>query len=202
MQEKFKARVQTDKNLYIHNDLSQGATYFNDTIQEKLKKGSRDAIAFDGMACALMIAFAFEANLNFMGSYLLKVARINAWDERAKFSKKLEKVFTTIGIAVEPDKRPQSSMQRMKDLRDTLAHGKPVEIVDDEEREGTQEELRKGSSLAADWEQEVKPEVVAECLADLDQLWKLMIEKSGVSVIDTMSQGEVSITVIERVADK
>ena len=31
-----------------------------------------DGIAFDGMACALMIAFAFEANLNFIGSYLLK----------------------------------------------------------------------------------------------------------------------------------
>lgn len=62
-----KARVQTDKTLYIHNDLSQGATYFSDNIQDKLKNGSRDAIAFDGMACALMVAFAFEANLNFMG---------------------------------------------------------------------------------------------------------------------------------------
>lgn len=67
--EVFKAQVQRDKKLYIHNDLSQAATYFNDTIQDKLKKGSRDAIAFDGMACALMVAFAFEANLNFMGSY-------------------------------------------------------------------------------------------------------------------------------------
>jgi hypothetical protein len=38
----------------------------------------------------------------------------------------------------------------MKALRDTLAHGKPVEFKADEEQEGTQEELRKGASLAAD----------------------------------------------------
>jgi hypothetical protein len=97
-----KARVQTDKKLYIHNDLSQGATYFSDNIQDKLKNGSRDAIAFDGMACALMVAFAFEANLNFMGNYLLKVGKISSWDERSKYSKKLQKVFDALGTKVEP----------------------------------------------------------------------------------------------------
>jgi hypothetical protein len=138
-----KARVQTDKKLYIHNDLSQGATYFSDNIQDKLKNGSRDAIAFDDMACALMVAFAFEANLNFMGNYLLKVGKISSWDERSKYSKKLQKVFDALGIKVEEDKRPLSSMARMKTLRDTLAHGKPVEFKADDEQEGTQEELRK-----------------------------------------------------------
>jgi hypothetical protein len=171
VEEKIKARVQTDKKIYIHNDLSQGATYFND----------------------VMVAFAFEANLNFMGNYLHKMGKIGSWEEKAKYYKKLDKVFGAIGIKVEKDKRPLRSMERMKALRDTSAHGKPVELKGDDEKDGTQEELRKSANLAADWEAKVKPEVVAEMVSDLDELWKLMIQKSGIPVYDTMTQGETSI---------
>jgi hypothetical protein len=202
MADKITARVQKDKKLFIHNDLSQGATFFNDIIQEKLKKDDRNGIAFDGMACALMIAFAFEANLNFMGEHLYKNGKVTSWDEKSKFWKKLDKVFGAIGIPVEKEKRPLSSMIRMKNLRDTLAHGKPVEIKGDDEQTGTEEELRSGASLAADWQQEVKPDVVAECLSDLDDLWKQMIQKSGINIMDTMTQGATTITVIQRAAVK
>ena len=87
-------------------------------------------------------------------------------------------------------------MQRMKTLRDTLAHGKPVEKCEDEIVTGEPEELKRGMSLASDWEKEVKPEVVKECLEDLDTLWKEMIEKSGIHVLDTMTQGEGSISIV------
>jgi hypothetical protein len=55
-----------------------------------------------------------------------------------------------------------------------------------------------GASLAADRESEVKPEVVAETLSDLDDLWKLMIQKSGIDVMDTMTQGEAAITIVQK----
>ncbi|WP_234685982.1 hypothetical protein [Bradyrhizobium monzae] len=194
MQESVKARIQTDAKIYIHNDLSQGATYFHEVIEEKLKKGDREGIGFDGMACALMIAFAFEANLNFMGNKLFQNGKLTSWDEMAKLSKKRDKVFKAIGIAVEEDKRPLSSMMRMKKLRDTLAHGKPAEFKTEEEKEGTREELTKGSVLAADWQGEIKPEVVAECLSDLDDLWKQMVKASGIPVIETITQGEKTVS--------
>jgi hypothetical protein len=41
--------------------------YFKALIERKLADGNRDGIAYDYMACAALIAFAFEANLNFMG---------------------------------------------------------------------------------------------------------------------------------------
>jgi hypothetical protein len=88
-------------------------------------------------------------------------------------------------------------MQRMRTLRDTIAHGKPVEKNEDEIVTSEPEELKRGISLASDWENEVKPEVVKECLEDLDTLWKTMIEKSGIDVFDTMTQGEGSITVMD-----
>jgi hypothetical protein len=40
--ETVKARIQTDVKIYIHNDLSQGATYFHEVIEEKLRKGDRE----------------------------------------------------------------------------------------------------------------------------------------------------------------
>ncbi len=199
---KIRARVKKDRKIYIHNDLSQAATYFNDAIQAKLAKGSRDAITFDGMACALMIAFAFEAKLNFMGSYLLKEGKFSEWNEWQSFSKKLKKVFEVLGIPIEIEQRPLLSMQKMKSLRDTLAHGKPVETSSEEEVIATHEELDRGAGLSADWEKDVKPESVSEAVVDLDSLWKLMIEKSGISVFDTMTSGGGSITFIEHVADK
>jgi hypothetical protein len=181
------------KKIYIHNDLSQGATYFSDIIREKLAKGTRDAIMFDGMACALMVAFAFEANLNFMGSYLLKTGKLTEWNERQAFSKKLNKVFGALGIPVELEKRPLSSMQKMKSLRDTLAHGKPFEAEKDEEMVGTEQDFKRGLSLAADWEKDCSSDSVFEAVDDLDALWKLMIQKSGISILDTMTQGEGAI---------
>ncbi len=199
---KVRARVQRETKVFVHNDLSQGATYFNDTIQAKLAEGKRDAIAFDGMACALMVAFAFEANLNFMGSYLLTTGKLKEWNEMQSFTKKLDKVFGALAIPIEKEKRPLSSMQRMKTLRDTLAHGKPVEKSEDDVVTGEPEELERGMSLASDWEKEVKPEVVKECLEDLDALWKTMIEKSGISVFETMTHGEGSITFVDASAAK
>ena len=137
----LRAHVQRDTKVYIHNDLSQAASYFNNIIQAKDAEGKKDAIAFDGMACALMVAFAFEANLNFMGSYLLKEGKLREWNERQSFTKKLEKVFGTLGIAIEKGARPLSSMQRMKTLRDTLAHGKPAEKCEDEIVMGAPEDI-------------------------------------------------------------
>ncbi len=198
MAKKIKVRVQKTKHVYVHNDLSQAALHHEDAIQEKLDKGKRNGIAYDGMACALMVAFAFEANLNFMGLKLLEAGKLPNWQEREKFDKKLKKVFGALGIPVEEAKRPLSSMMRMKALRDTLAHGKPVYVEYDKEVIGTPEEidLFRGWNLSAGWETECKPDVVKEVRGDLEELWKLMVEKSGLSLFDTMTGGDGAIIFI------
>ncbi len=201
MEKKIRARIQKTSKVYVHNDLSQAATYFSNTIQEKLKKGTRDAIMFDGMACALMVAFAFEANLNFIGSYLLKTGKFTEWNERQSFTKKLNKVFEALDISLERERRPLSSMQRMKSLRDTLAHGKPAEVEQDDEAVSKYGELDRRPNLAASWEEDCKPDSVSEAVADLDTLWKPMIQKSGINIFETMTHGEGSVTFIEDVPE-
>jgi hypothetical protein len=199
--EKIKARVQKTKRVFVHNDLSQAAMYHADTIQEKLDKGSRDTIMFDGMACAVMVAFTFEANVNFVGFELNKAGKLPNWKERESFMEKLKKVLGALGIPVELHKRPLKSMERMKALRDTLAHGKPVYGEHDQVEIGTPEEidLYSGVGLSAGWETECKPEVVMEARADLEELWKLMVEKSGLDLWNTMTSGDSGITFIEHV---
>ena len=39
--------------IFTSTTTSQGASYFNGVIREKIKKGTRDAIAFDRMACTV-----------------------------------------------------------------------------------------------------------------------------------------------------
>jgi hypothetical protein len=201
MAKKIRARVTKTKRVFVHNDLSQAASYFSDTIQRKLDKGTRDAIMFDGMACAVMVAFTFEAKVNFMGFRMHEAGKLPNWKERDSFAEKLRKVFGALGIPVELDKRPLESMERMKVLRDTLAHGKPVYGEYDEIEVGTSEEidLYGRTDLAAGWEKDCKPEVVKEALADLDEVWKLMFEKSGLDVWDIMTSGDGGIEFIEHV---
>lgn len=201
MEKKIKARVQKSKRVFVHNDLSQAAMYHNGIIQEKLSKGSRDAIMYDGMACAVMVAFTFEANVNFMGFELNEAGKLPDWKERESFMEKLKKVFGALGIPVELDKRPLKSMERMKTLRDTLAHGKPVYAEYDEVLIGAPEEidLFGGGGLSAGWETECKPEVVKQAREDLEDLWKLMIQKSGLNLWDTMTSGDGGITFIAHV---
>jgi hypothetical protein len=198
-EKKIKARVQKSRRVFVHNDLSQAATYFADTIRDKLAKSSRDAIMLDGMACGTMIAFAFEANVNFMGFELNMAGKFADWKEREPFMEKLKKVFGALGIPVELDKRPLKSMERMKNLRDTLAHGKPVYAEYDQIEVGTHEELDRGAELMAGWEPDCASVSAFEALSDLDDLWKLMVEKSGLDLWETMTTGESGITFIEHV---
>ena len=54
METKIKARVQKSRRVFVHNDLAQATEYYADTVQDKLDRGTRDAIMFDGMACTVM----------------------------------------------------------------------------------------------------------------------------------------------------
>jgi hypothetical protein len=69
------------------------------------------------------------------------------------------------------------------------------------ERYGTPEDidLAAGANLSAGWETECTLESVAEGVADLDALWKQMVEKSGLNLFDTITQGHGDIEFIAHV---
>jgi hypothetical protein len=65
--ETIKVRKQEHKHIYVHNDLSNAAYHFKTVIETKLAANDRNGIAFDYMACLLMLAFTFEAKVNLLG---------------------------------------------------------------------------------------------------------------------------------------
>jgi hypothetical protein len=200
MAKRIKAKITRERWVYVHNDLSNAAYHFEDVIKEKQKSGDK-GILIDGMACATLIAFTFEANINFMGFKLNEAGKLSGWKERESFNDKLKKVFGALGIPVDKDRRPLKSIERMKNLRDLIAHGKPVYDKTEEIMVGTPEEidLAASSSLAAGWEVDCKADVVFECREDLETLWKLMVQKSGLQFFDTMTHGEGGIDFIAHV---
>ena len=120
MEDKFHKKVQQTKRISIHNDLDNAAFYFTEIVKKKVEDDIRDGLTFDCMAAGTMLAFSFEAYLNFMGDRL-----VGLWNERDEYYKKIDKVFQKLKIAPDWSKRPFSSISAMKRLRDTLAHGKP-----------------------------------------------------------------------------
>lgn len=197
---RIRARVTRTKKVYVHNDISQAATTLNDATQAKVK-GDRTGIGYYGMATAVLIAFAFEAKLNFMGAQLAKANKISAWNEFQSWEKKVKIVFGALGLSTDKTTRPFATMEKMRRLRDTVAHGKPVELTTTEIMTATSEEIdtAAAANLSAGWETECTPASVAEGVADLDSIWKQMVKKSGLNLFDTITQGHGGIEFIEHV---
>lgn len=200
MEKKIKARVTKSARVFVHNDLSNAVGYFATLIEEKVKSG-HGGILIDGMACMTLIAFTFEANVNFMGFELKKAGKLPNWKERESFDEKIKKVFGVLSIAIEKDKRPLKTMEKTKLLRDTLAHGKPEYREYDQGEIGTPEEIdmRSTANLLAGWQLECIAASVAEAYEDLEELWKLMVKRSGLDLWETFTRGEASLEFIEHV---
>ncbi len=62
---KIRARHKGKKNIYVHEHLSNAAYHFMEVIKTKIKDNEHEGIAFDYMACLIMLAFTFEARVIF-----------------------------------------------------------------------------------------------------------------------------------------
>ena len=103
--EKRLAKHKGYKYDYVHNDLAGAAYHFKVTIESKIAANNRKGIAFDYMACLLMLAFTFEAQINFLGYKL-----IQNWKERQPFDKKVEDVLNHLSVGPNWTLRPYSSI--------------------------------------------------------------------------------------------
>jgi endonuclease-3 len=192
--ELIKAKVRQKKNIYIHNDLSNAADFFKRAIEEKTKNNERDGLGFYRMACALMLAFTFEAKINFLGHKLV----LN-WKEQQNFDDKVGQVLARLGINADWKVRPYSSIEGLRQFRNSIAHGKPVEITHDETIQVPEEELDRRVDLSGTWEAACTLEKLIEASDDVDNIWKDLLKRSGLSVWDTLTTGVGGITFIEKV---
>ena len=74
----------------------------------------------------MAIAFGIEAFTNFIGSQV-----ITDWKERQPFRVKLDQIYSALGSAFNENNEPYQTICTAKKLRDSIAHGQPIENVVD-----------------------------------------------------------------------
>ncbi len=191
---KLRVRLKAHRHIYIHNDIGNAAFYFKNRVDERAAKGDREGIGLEIMASLTLLAFEVEARLNFLGAKL-----IQGWNEHVPANVKVKKVCRHLGIAPDFSARPYSSVSKLKAFRDTLAHGKPEDKSFDEELVATAEELEAMGILHADWESYIDQAFLQEAYDDVEQIWKEMLAKSGLTVFDTLTHGGSHLSFIEQV---
>lgn len=194
--ERIKVRRQAKKHIYVHNDLSNAAYHFNKRINERFANEDTRGISFDILAELVFLAFTVEAKLNFLGSKL-----IGSWKERKPFRPKLDLVLSHLGLNVDFDSRPYSTINTLKELRDSLAHGKPLLLELDEEAvvDASEDD---SIDLRADWESYCTKEFANEAYSDVNEIWRQLLATSKLTLFETLSGGEQSISFIEKVIDE
>ncbi len=189
-----RAKISKTANLYIHNDLAQAVSHFKDNVDRMEETGERAGISYEYMACAIMVAFAFEAKVNFLGWKL-----IDGWREFQSFDDKINQVCEKLGIEKDWGVRPWSSIRAMKRFRDLVAHGKPTVVKHEEIVVMKAKDLDRRVDLTGVWEKGCTTHEVNLACDDLPVIWHKMLDKSGLEIFDTMTHGEGAIIVIEKI---
>src|SRR5215470_1745254 len=112
MKQLIKGTATETSKVSIHNDLANAAFYFKNIIVDKQKNGG-EGITLDCMACATMLAFTWEAYLNFFGSELLK----NTWKEMEELEVKETQVLKKLAIKADWGKQPYNSVRTLTKIR-------------------------------------------------------------------------------------
>lgn len=155
--------------------------------------GDRTGIAHDVLAGYTFLAFGLEARINFLGAKLVK-----NWCERDAFDRKLKKVLRATGVEVDCNSRPLSVIAKVKEVRDLLAHVKPTDLNFDETLDLTDDEAKdlaeRGAELLTGWEAYTDPVRFYEAYDDVEELWRVLIQASGIPAFDTLSSGLWSVS--------
>jgi hypothetical protein len=193
MAQLMKGTAEDTAEVRIHNDLANAAFYFKNIIADKQNNGG-EGITLDCMACATMLAFTWEAYLNFFGGEILK----ETWKEEEKLEIKETAVLEKLGIKPDWGKQPYNSVRTLTKIRNWLAHGKPVErTITKQVIKSVEKVTARKVDVSGDWQTLCKPAIVVRAHDDLDTIFKQMLEASGIALLDTFSSGDGSISFTE-----
>ncbi|UAK25310.1 hypothetical protein [Sphingomonas nostoxanthinifaciens] len=184
---RFKIDRQAVEN--IHNDLANASHYFKKRITERDAAGDRGGIALEMMAGLTMTAFWIEAGVNYLG-----VAKVNGWAERAPAKEKLKRLLAELGLAPDLSSRPWSVIGRLKDFRDTLAHGKPETLASEEIVVKPFGFADRPEPLESEWVKSLTVANVVDCYEDTNAIWLEMLKSAGMTEIEATSSGSSGIT--------
>ncbi|MEZ8174278.1 MULTISPECIES: hypothetical protein [Vibrio] len=163
--------------VYPHNDLMNLAHYQRDTIRNKLAAGEEDALALDCLSCLVSLAFSVEALVNFVGS-----KRVKGWKERKPYYDKISQVCSTAGEEFDKSVGIYKSLWELKELRDSIAHGKPIEFTTDVK---TRDELR--AQMQCPWDSSLTPEHVETTYEIVKNFERMLFKNCNITIGETVT---------------
>lgn len=164
-------------SVYPHNDLLNLAHYQIQKINEKVTNGDRDGIALDCMSALMAMAFSVEAVINLIGH-----KKVMSWKERKPYREKADSVCAVAGLSFNKAIEPYKTIWNLKQLRDAMAHGKPVEFGASIK---SREDLRK--SMGCKWDACSTPEYVNQAWTQVKEFEHMLFKGSKLSVGETLT---------------
>lgn len=163
--------------VYPHNDLMNLAHYQRKTIRSKLTAGEEDALALDCLSCLIFLAFSVEALVNFIG-----LKRVKGWKERSPYYDKISQVCSVAGKEFDKNVGIYKSLWELKELRDSIAHGKPIEFTTDVK---DRDELRK--QMQCPWESSLTPDHVETTFEYVKTFERMLFENCNITIGETLT---------------
>lgn len=162
---KFRVRVNP------HNDLGTLAYYHIETVKRKLESNQQDGIALDCTSAVIAMAFYIESLLNYVGVKKFK----DEWKERAPYYKKVALLSERLKFAYDKKIEPFRTLEALKDSRDNLAHGKPMEF---DTMVNSTRELSK--SMRPQWTLVTEPEIVIEAFERAKEFKSMLFTRARI----------------------
>lgn len=184
-------KVVTNK-INIHNDISNTANHLRKRVEEMAESGKRDGISLDITACLVLLAFSFESRLNFIGD-----KAVEGWKERRPFEKKLKSIIETLRLVPDFKIRPYSTIEQLKNFRDTIAHGQPATVVTDEMLIVDPRDSYDEIELRGEWEAFLTLDFMRQCSDDIDLIWEEWLVAAGIDRFETLTHGFYSFDLVE-----
>lgn len=189
---KLKIKKVVTNKINIHNDISNTANHLRKRIEEMAETGKRDGISLDITACLVLLAFTFESRLNFIGD-----KTVDGWKERRPFERKLKSILETLGLAPDFTNRPYSTINQLKNFRDTIAHGQPATVKIDETLVVNPEDSYDEVDLRGEWEVFLTLDFMRQCSDDIDLIWAEWLTATGIDRFETLTHGFHSFELVE-----
>ncbi len=199
-----KISLKANSQIFINQDLMNAAFHYKGEIETSIKEDNDEGLMFKAMSCLIFSTFSLEANANYIGYKIF-----NNWDdyEKESLEDKLTLISDEIGLDFNKGKRPFQTVTLLVKFRNSLAHGKPDTVSVVKEFTGDPDKIAKFHYPQASWEEYCTTENALRAFEDVNTIWKEMLDKAGIEVMETLSGSSSvaswkEVVKVERLATK
>lgn len=153
-----------------YNQLETLAWYHLQAAQAKVDLAEHRGLALDCMSCLIALAFSVEALLNFVGN-----KKVPDWKERAPFNTKLKLLETKLSLKLDRGAEPYLTMKRLKDARDKMAHGQPLEFT-----VNTEDRNELAHAMQSSWSDSTNEEFLTHAYEQIQDFKRTLLSKARI----------------------